>query len=73
MCKSSGRKRVNVFKSPYEEDLGGIFFLIKWRRAYIDSFNTNLCLRISSEFEIGEIFDYAQGSLINANRYKEFR
>jgi hypothetical protein len=22
------------FKSPYEGDLGGLFFLIKWRRAF---------------------------------------
>jgi hypothetical protein len=35
ISKISGRERVNFFKSPYEGDLGGFFFLTKWRRAYI--------------------------------------
>jgi len=35
ISKSSGRKRVDVFKSPYEGDLGGLFFLTKWRRAIV--------------------------------------
>jgi hypothetical protein len=29
------KKRVNLFKSPYQRGLVGLFFLIKWRRAFI--------------------------------------
>jgi hypothetical protein len=32
--KMEKSERVNLFKSPYEGDLGGLFFLIKWRRAF---------------------------------------
>jgi hypothetical protein len=35
--KSSGKRRANLFKFPYE-GVGGLFFLIKWRRAFYFSF-----------------------------------
>jgi hypothetical protein len=34
ISKRSYKRTINLFKSPYEGDLGGLFFLTKWRRAY---------------------------------------